>query len=1073
MIAWFKDVPVCLVSLLFAASVNAAERVWTGGGGNALWSNPANWDSGAPAAGDTLVFGASSVRDITNNLTAGTPFAGITFPAGSGGKYTLNGNALSLEGGITTFSGYTPEIALPLILGTDCQCLGSNGTLAISGAISGPGGLRFEGNTASGVTFTLSGDNTFEGPVVVTNRARLVVSSSTALGSPAAGTTVYGPNETWLQISGGITLGEPLTLLGYDGAPNYHPCLKSYSGTNTLSAPIYSTSLGFRMRVYADALILRGGVISPDTTGTFTFETSTGTEIVVTNRPLFLGNGAGLSTSYGGKVVLAESGNTCGAVYAYAGSTVLATAPNALAPYGVLRCGISWWDKDTSLFDLNGLCQTVGPLESYALPSGTHVITSAVPTVLTVAQRYNSSFRGDIAGAVSLYKTGASMLTLTNALPMTTTGRVTVASGTLALGNAAGSAGGFGAVPAVRVLPGGTLVLNNGEGLPNTSEINVFTGGVLTNGKIDVRAGTTETIARLYIDGAQQAAGTWGATGSGATHINDAFFAGGGLLSVTEDPAAAYTDVVWDKGGTNTLMSTAENWAGDTLPAHTGHERAVFGTGAGPAGVDVAASFYKMVINWPGSDFHFDNIGGGGSLTLGRGGIEIPGPASTRYNRIRVPVTLADDQFITLTNGYVFFEQPVSDGGNGFGLTVCNPSRGNAAVIPQNQNTYSGKTVLKNRSILYIRGSGDVLGSTAGDTLVENGSYLYIDTQSATTGLTIAEPLVLDGDSTLSYVGTLQNYKGTNVLTGPISGLNNSMRVRSSTVGATLDITGGITADALGGSCILATDGGGTVTVREKPVYANTFYANGKSWGGMVVIAATGNVTRTCYMNANVRLGAQEAFEYLGNLILGNDGRIANVDLNGCGLTVRRSLRTDVNSTNSVIFSAAPATLTVDQTVDTTYGGSFAGAVSLVKRGAGTLTLTNELGNATTTSGGVTVKDGTLTVAGAYGTLGPACTNITVEGSATLALAGASASMLSDDAIVRLPAAGIGAAKISLAAGVAETVGWLCCGERLMAPGTYGATGSGARYVDDTRFSGLGVLNVRHGTLTGTLIRVY
>ncbi|HNX34981.1 MAG TPA: autotransporter-associated beta strand repeat-containing protein [Kiritimatiellia bacterium] len=1072
MAAWFKDVPVCLVFLIFTAGVNAAERIWTGGGGDALWSNPANWASGAPDAGDTLVFGASSARDITNNFSAGTAFAGITFLAGSGGKFTLSGNAFTLKGDLTTFSGYTPEIALPLILGTDCQCLGSNGTLAISGAISGPGGLRFEGNTASGVTFTLSGDNTFEGPVVVTNRARLVVSSPSALGSPAAGTTVYGPNETWLQISGGITLGEPITLLGSDGGPNYHPCLKSYSGTNTLSAPIYSTSLGFRMRVYADALILRGGVISPDTTGTFYFETSTGTEIVVTNRPLFLGNGAGLYSSYGGKLVLAEPGNTYAVLHAYAGSTVLATAPNALAPYGIVRCGISWWDKDTSMFDLNGFCQTVGPLESYALPSGVHVITSAVPTVLTVVQRYNSTFRGDIAGAVSLYKTGASTLTLTNLTPMTTSGRVTVAAGTLALGNAAGSAGGFGAVPAVRVLPGGTLALNNGAGLPDTSEINVFTGGVLSNGMINVRAGTTETVARFYIEGAQQASGTWGATGSGATHINDVFFSGGGLLSVTDDPAVAYTEVVWDKEGGDTLMSTKENWSGDTLPAFTGYERAVFGAGAGPAGVDTNASFYKMVINWPSSDFHFDNIAGGGSLTLGRGGIEIPGPASTRYNRIRVPVTLADDQFITLTNGYVFFEQPLSDGGNGFGLTVCNPSRGNAAVIPQNQNTYSGKTVLKNRSIIYIRGSGDVLGSTAGDTLVENGSYLYIDTEDNAKGLTVAEPIVLDGDGTLSYSGTLQNYRGTNVLTGPISGLNNSARIRSTTVGSKLDITGGITADATGGSCILATDGGGTITVREKPVYANTFYANGKSVGGMVVIAATGNVTRTCYMNANVRLGAQEAFEYLGNLILGNDGRIANIDLNGCGLTVRRSLRTDVNSTNSLIFSAAPATLTVDQTVDTTYGGSFAGAVSLIKRGAGTLTLTNEMDRSTTTSGGVTVKAGTLKIAGDYGSLGPACTNITVEGTGTLALESA-VSMLSDDAAVRLVPANAGSAKISLAAGVDETVGWFFCGGEPMYPGTYGAAGSGAEYVDDSRFAGSGVLRVLHGKAKGMIFSLY
>lgn len=174
-----------------------------------------------------------------------------------------------------------------------------------------------------------------------------------------------------------------------------------------------------------------------------------------------------------------------------------------------------------------------------------------------------------------------------------------------------------------------------------------------------------------------------------------------------------------------------------------------------------------------------------------------------------------------------------------------------------------------------------------------------------------------------------------------------------------------------------------------------------------------------------------------------------------------------------MIFSAAPATLTVDQTVNTTYGGSFAGAVSLVKSGAGTLTLTNELGNATTTSGGVTVKAGTLTVAGTLGSFGTACTAITVEGSGTLALADTAASMLSDDATVRLPAAGIGTAKISLAAGVDETVSWLYFGDAPMYPGTYGAAGSGAEYVDDTRFAGTGVLRVLHGKAKGTIIRVH
>ena len=74
---------------------------------------------------------------------------------------------------------------------------------------------------------------------------------------------------------------------------------------------------------------------------------------------------------------------------------------------------------------------------------------------------------------------------------------------------------------------------------------------------------------------------------------------------------------------------------------------------------------------------------------------------------------------------------------------------------------------------------------------------------------------------------------------------------------------------------------------------------------------------------------------------------------------------------------------------------------------------------------------------------------------------------------MRLAPAGAGSAKISLAAGIDETVGWFFFGGEPMYPGTYGATGSGAEYVDDTRFAGNGVLRVLHGKAKGTLIRVH
>ena len=1050
-----------VVFLLTATGAFGIERVWTGGGGDALWSTAANWNTGMPVSGDTLVFAGATGLASTNDLAAGTAFGGLVFAKGAG-AFSLNGNAVTLDGDIQSEAS-TATVALPLVLSGDRLCLASNAILTLSGTISGPGGLRFEGRWGSTNTFNLTGDNTFEGPVVVTNQTSLQIYSSTALGSTAAGTTVYGANQTRLELYGGLTLGERLTFLGTDAAPNYYPCLRSWNGTNVINAPIYMSSASARFRVYDNALILRGGVINPDNAGGLNLEASPGTELMVTNRPLFVGYGGYINVQYG-RIVLAEPGNTYGTLSILGGGTVRTDAPNALSPYGVVTYGVTWSTTTMNTLDLNGFGQTIGGLyPQYTQACGYFAVTSAAPAVLTMKQRSTTPFRGDIAGAVSLFKSGNTTFTLTNTVPMTATRPVTVSTGKLELGNTAGSPGSFGSIPGVLILPGGTLTLNNGAGLPDTSEVSVQAGG-----KVDVRTGVTETVARLYLNGVQQAAGTWGKTGSGAANIDDTVFTGGtGLLNVTEAPGATYPDVTWDVGGGAAIgMTVAANWAGDAVPSFSGYERGIFSVGT-QAGVDTAASFYKMTIN-TNVDFYLrDN---GGSLTLGRGGVEAKSQTTTRcYHRIYAPVALACDQFLNVTNSDLMFENALSDGGGGFGLNVYSPFTGSStyyAVNLDTNNAYAGKTVVGTNSYINIR-SDQALGGTANDTLADFGGYIQL-APTAVPGITVAEPFVLDGDLQTGYGGNLRNNSGSNVISGPISGLNNSARIGSRASAAKLVIAGGISAD-VPGIFVLATDGGGTITLREKPTFAQSLYLNGKSVG-MVIVDVGGNVARTCYVNGRARFDVPNAFEYLGLIAFGNDGFTGSLDLNGCDLTTR-ALTTDFRCTNGVITSDAPATLTVDQKSNQYFSGRFAGAVSLVKLGPGNLMMTNSTALTTTTSGGFTVRDGTLTLGGTAATFGPNATNITVEGSGTLALAQTNTSMLSDDATVRLPAAGAGMAKISLAAGVAETIGWLYCGDRLMKPGSHGATGSGARYVDDTRFSGAGVLNVRHGTQTGTLIQ--
>jgi hypothetical protein len=64
--------------------------------------------------------------------------------------------------------------------------------------------------------------------------------------------------------------------------------------------------------------------------------------------------------------------------------------------------------------------------------------------------------------------------------------------------------------------------------LADTSDVLLLTGGIF-----NLNFAGSDTINRLFFDGVAQAVGTYGATGSGATFINDSFFTGTGVLSVT------------------------------------------------------------------------------------------------------------------------------------------------------------------------------------------------------------------------------------------------------------------------------------------------------------------------------------------------------------------------------------------------------------------------------------------------------------------------------------------------------------------------------------------------------------
>src|SRR2546423_15237922 len=84
-------VAAAIVFYAVASSAAGTTRVWSGAA-NALWSNPANWGGGAPAAGDILIFNpAAANQAMQNDYPAWTEFDILSF----NGHYSVGGNPIA------------------------------------------------------------------------------------------------------------------------------------------------------------------------------------------------------------------------------------------------------------------------------------------------------------------------------------------------------------------------------------------------------------------------------------------------------------------------------------------------------------------------------------------------------------------------------------------------------------------------------------------------------------------------------------------------------------------------------------------------------------------------------------------------------------------------------------------------------------------------------------------------------------------------------------------------------------------------------------------------------------------
>jgi fibronectin-binding autotransporter adhesin len=286
----------------------AGALTWDGGRGTGTWStysgaasNQTNWNlNNTPVAAlaDDLVFAGTTQRNTTNDIS-GVTANSVTF-SNTAGAFTLNGIAISLNGGVVSNSTSLQTINLDVTLNGASTWNAAAGILRVNGnVINGSNLLTVDGgfdSTFSGVigagsgglqknglgTLNLTGNNTYSGDVAInsgtvnvkaidttpTNAQGLGVSTNAiGLGGATAATLVY-------TGTGNATLNRGINI-GAGGATIRTTAAKLTLGTAGVSSGVNGNGAGVTLDSSGGEIVVNS-VIS----GTGTSITKTGSNVL-------------------------------------------------------------------------------------------------------------------------------------------------------------------------------------------------------------------------------------------------------------------------------------------------------------------------------------------------------------------------------------------------------------------------------------------------------------------------------------------------------------------------------------------------------------------------------------------------------------------------------------------------------------------------------------------------------------------------------------------------------------------------------------------------------------------------
>lgn len=483
-------------------------------GGNwndAVWSTDAQgglvttpWLTGARA-----VFAAGS--DATDPYT-------VTLAG------TQSANSVKVEEGRVTLSGGTLQLLVDGLLNAN-----ATSSLEVASALSA-------GDLTSAGDVLLSGPATVSGTLTVAADTLRLAAPVTAGGLAGGGTLDLGAsvltaggttNTTYTgTLLGGasgsfVKQGSGTLALGGNG-------VSSFSGPLTIAAGTLETGAAV-----GNGLTSYLGAVTADRT----VKVNAAATLRFLRNNVFGGGGKSAATI---PAILLDGGTLQTTRFNIVGHTTLrdgASLTNSSTDTGTGYGGYQFLGDVTvegsgstaSLIQNNGSTRQNHLLGGAATTFAVGDVTNSAAADLIVSSALGDG-SGDYPGVAGLVKTGAGTLSLTGANSFT--GDTTVTGGILAVSGGS-------------LADGGKLVIDGGK----------------------VAATGTEVVRTLYFGAVQQAAGTWGATNSGAENIDDVHFAGtAGVVSVTLGQGVPYDQWIANYPGVGVLTAFNDDADHDGLP---------------------------------------------------------------------------------------------------------------------------------------------------------------------------------------------------------------------------------------------------------------------------------------------------------------------------------------------------------------------------------------------------------------------------------------------------------------------------------------------------------------------------